>query len=186
MKPINNERGAVLVVALIIMGILMVIGTVITMTTSLELNIAGNEKMAKTAFYQAEDGRILASSVLQSAAWGTDLCSSDYFEGNQDIIIGDCNFMMEAPNDPDTPSTIDPDHRDQTADLQLTDSTGVLVDIDKISTQTLPGGSAEFGTGYEGAGKTGSVMVMSEINSISGTSGGASSQIRVEYRLKPQ
>jgi len=189
MKPINNERGAVLVVALIIMGILMVIGTVITMTASTELKIARNEKLAKTAFYQAEGGRVLASSVLQSAAWGTDMCVAPNFpnfEGNENIIIGHCDFFDEDKNDPDTPSPINPAHRDETADVELTGSMAALLDIDKVSTEPLPGGSAEFGSGYEGAGKSGSVMVMSQIDSISSVPGGATSRVLVEYRLIPQ
>ena len=57
MITIDNEKGTVLVVALIVLGLLMVIGTAITMSSSIELKIARNEKVGQNAFYRAESGR---------------------------------------------------------------------------------------------------------------------------------
>ena len=79
MKLINNEKGAVLVVALIIMGVLAVIGTSIIITSSIELNIAQNDKVAKTAFYRAENGRVIAAMAAEAAAWGIDYADGDEF-----------------------------------------------------------------------------------------------------------
>lgn len=178
MKPINNERGAVLVVALIIMGILMVIGTAITMTTSIELNIARNEKVAKTAFYRAENGRVLAAMAAESAAWGTVYENDDIFEENADIIIRDGDFIMEDMEDVDTASG--------SPDIQMTGSLSASVDVDKLSIEPLPGSSAEFGSGYEGAGKMGAVQIISRIDSIGSGPGSATSRVLVEFRLVPQ
>ena len=50
----NNEEGFVLVVALITLVLLTVFGIMATRNTSIELNIAGNEKVAKQTFYQAD------------------------------------------------------------------------------------------------------------------------------------
>jgi hypothetical protein len=178
LKPINNEKGAVLIVALIIMGILMVIGTAITMTTSIELKIARNEKVAKTAFYRAEGGRVLAGSVLRSAAWGTAYNDGDNFEGNADITITDGDFVMEAIGDSDTASA--------SPDVQMTGSLSASVDVDKLRTEPLPGSSAEFGAGYEGAGTAGAVQTIYLVDSIGSGPGSASAQVEVEYRVVPQ
>ena len=178
MKPINNERGAVLVVSLIVMGILTVIGTAITMMSSIELNIARNEKMAKSAFCAAEDGRVIAAMALQSSAWGTGYNDNDNFEGNADITIEDGDFMMEALNDPDTAC--------DSPDVQITGTLIAKADADKTGTAPLPGAAAEFGAGYEGAGTSSSLLVFYEIDSIGYGPAGATSRVVVEYRLIPQ
>ena len=178
MKPINNERGAVLVVALIIMGVLMVIGTTITMTTSIELNIARNEKVAKTAFYRAEGGRIIAGRVLRSLVGGEEYNDNDNFEANADITIRDGDFEMEEIGDPDTASG--------SPDVELSGSLSANVNVDKLDTLPLPGYSAEFASGYEGVGKAGGVQVIYEIDSIGSEPSGATSQVQVQYRVIPQ
>ena len=95
LKQINNEKGAVLVVALIVLGLLMVIGTSITMTSSIELNIARNEKVAKTAFYRAENARVMAGMALESADAGTTWANGESFRGNSDITMADGSFYTD-------------------------------------------------------------------------------------------
>jgi Tfp pilus assembly protein PilX len=53
-KTINNEQGFVLVASLMMLMVLMIIGIAATNTTTLELQISGNDKLAKQTFYQAE------------------------------------------------------------------------------------------------------------------------------------
>jgi hypothetical protein len=178
MKPINNEKGAVLVVSLIVMGILTVIGTAITMMSSIELNIARNEKMAKSAFCRAEDGRVIAAMALQSSAWGTEYSDGDNFEGNADIIIKDGDFMTEVLNDSDSPTG--------SPDVEMTGTLLASADVDRLGTAPLPGAAAEFGSGYEGAGTSSSLQVFYQIDSIGYGPAGAVSQVIVEYRLIPQ
>ena len=178
MKAIRNEKGAVLVVAIIMIGLLAVIGTVTTVTTSIELNIARNEKVAKTAFYRAENGRVIAATAVQTAAWGTDYNDGDNFEGNAEITIEDGDFIMEGIGDSDTTST--------SPDIEMTGSLSAIVDVDKVSTEPLPGGSAEFGSGYEGTGKSGAVQSIYLIDSIGSGPGSARARLLVEYRLIPQ
>lgn len=178
MKPINNEKGTVLVISLIVMGVLTVIGTAITMMSSIELNIARNERMAKSAFCRAEDGRVIASMALQSSAWGTEYEDDDIFEGNSDIIIKDGDFMSEALNDSDESSG--------SPDVEMTGTLLASADVDKLGTAPLPGSAAEFGSGYEGAGTASSLQVFYKIDSIGRGPAGAVSQVIVEYRLIPQ
>ncbi len=178
MKPIHNEKGAALVVALVITGLLMVIGTAIVMTSSIELNIARNEKAAQTAFYRSENGRVIAAEVTESSAWGIEYNDNDNFEGNTDITITDGDFIMESYNDADT-ATASPD-------VHMTGSLAANVDIDKLSTQPLPGSAAKFATGYEGAGKMGAVQIIFQIDSFGTGSDRAGSHIRTQHRLVPQ
>ena len=59
MKRTQQDEGFVLVTALLIMLILTIIGIATTTNTSIELQIAGNDKVFKKTFYEAEAGAIL-------------------------------------------------------------------------------------------------------------------------------
>jgi hypothetical protein len=51
---LRNEDGAVLVIALIMMGLLILLGVSASTTTEIEMQIAGNERSHGIAFYAAE------------------------------------------------------------------------------------------------------------------------------------
>ncbi len=53
-NTLNNQQGFVLVASLMMLMILLVIGIAATNTTTIELQISGNDKLAKQTFYQAE------------------------------------------------------------------------------------------------------------------------------------
>ncbi|MBN1841600.1 MAG: pilus assembly PilX N-terminal domain-containing protein [Deltaproteobacteria bacterium] len=177
---LNNEKGAVLVVSLIIMGLLMVIGTSITMTSSIELNVARNEKVAKTAFYRAENGRIMASKAILSADAGTTWTDGASFEGNADITMADGSFFTEGF---DVSNTVD--NVSSNPDMQLSGNLGADLDIDKIQVGPMPGASAEFGAGYEGVGHEGMVQAIYRIDSIGREPSGSEARVQLQYRLLP-
>ena len=183
MKSLDNEKGAVLVVALIIMGLLAVIGTAIMMTTSIELRIARNEKAFKTAFYRAENGRIIGALASEAAAWGIDYVDGDNFEGEPNITILDGDFIAE---DFDPDNTIDKVTQDP--DVRMTEGGDISaeVDVDKLSVSSLPGASAEFAAGYEGAGASSGVMTIINVDSIGNEVTGARAHIKVRYMLIPR
>jgi Tfp pilus assembly protein PilX len=182
LKPINNEKGAVLVVALIILGLLMVIGTSITMTSSIELNIARNEKVAKTAFYRAENARVMAGMALQSADAGTTWPNDgdSFRDDNSDITMADCDFYTEGF---DVSNTVD--DVSSSPDMQMTGMLLADVDIDKIEVGPAPGASAEFGSGYEGTGHEGMIQAIYQVDSVGHEPSGALAQVRLEYRILP-
>ena len=55
-KAVGNEKGIVLIVALMLLLALTIIGINSITTTSFENIISGNERLANTAFYSAEAG----------------------------------------------------------------------------------------------------------------------------------
>lgn len=67
-KGFFDERGAVLVIALLVMAVLSLIGTIAVMTSSIEINISANESLAKQAFYAAEAGWTVAVCWLDTQA----------------------------------------------------------------------------------------------------------------------
>jgi len=180
LNTIDNEKGAVLVVALIIMGLLVVIGTSITMTSSIEMNIARNEKVAQTAFYRAENARVLATRIIRSVFSGESYSDGDeYDQTGSDVFVMDGDFPHEALNDSDI-HTGAPDVRVGTSALVQ-----AFVDVDKLSVGPLPGGSAEFGSGYEGAGKAGSTQTIYQIESHGRRDPNTEALVRVNYRQLP-
>jgi len=176
LRLINNEKGAVLVVALVILGLLMVIGTSITMTSSIELNIARNEKVAKNAFYNAENARILAGRVIRAVFSGSSYSDGNEYETGSDVWVMDGDFPHEEIGDTD-PST---DVRVGTASSPL-----AQVNVDKIDVGPLPGSSAEFAAGYEGAGTAGAVQVIYAMDSEGAAAPNARALVEVEYRMLP-
>jgi hypothetical protein len=54
---INNENGFVLVASLVILLLLVVIGTSAVTNSTIEIQIAGNERVHELAFYSAEAAR---------------------------------------------------------------------------------------------------------------------------------
>lgn len=62
-KTIQNERGFVLITSMMMLVVLMVIGIAATNTTTIELQISGNDKAAKMNFYEAE------ATAYEGARW---------------------------------------------------------------------------------------------------------------------
>ena len=95
----NNEKGSVLLVALIMLALLSLIGVAATRTTSTELQIAGNEKFQKIAFYTADAAR--GYVVMSPNLYGgnnIDVSSPLYFPDDTDhsltypLILGSQEF----------------------------------------------------------------------------------------------
>lgn len=64
----HDTRGAALVTGLLVMGVLMILGTAAIMTTSTDIQISGNHRTAREAFYAAEAGTEEARARLRANA----------------------------------------------------------------------------------------------------------------------
>lgn len=62
---IENEQGFVLITSLLMLMVLLLIGIAATNTTTIELQISGNDKLAKQNFYEAESTVYEGSWVLK-------------------------------------------------------------------------------------------------------------------------
>lgn len=65
-KTIDNESGAVLIIALIMLSLMTIIGAAVSNTSSIETLISGVEKDQKEAFYAAEAGVDHVKGLLKS------------------------------------------------------------------------------------------------------------------------
>jgi len=66
---IQNEDGFVLVIAMIMMVILTIMGVSATNTTTIELQIAGNDRSSKEDFYNQEN--CVLTGLFKSPVWMT-------------------------------------------------------------------------------------------------------------------
>lgn len=175
-----KERGAILVVALVLMIALIMMGSLAVMITITERNISRNHKMAKEAFYLADSGYPLAIKIIDDITHSNEAFYPGFIvEGNlgnevMDYYKGDANL-----NDKDTDS---PRNSPDIKSTLLKQS--ISIDIDRTSTTLLYGGSAEFGSGGEGAGFGGkaSKKMLFKINSQGRVQGGALSNVITVYR----
>ena len=98
----GNEEGFILVVTMMIMVILTVIGIAMTRNTSTELQIAGNDKVHKQTFYEADGGTEFASEIIEQniaclkfeANGGGSVTQTDS-DGNNDLVL-DSNIAIES------------------------------------------------------------------------------------------
>lgn len=65
---INNERGSVILLAIVMLVLLTIVGISTTNTSSIELQIVKNEKMYKECFYKAEAGAFEAAQKIRNDA----------------------------------------------------------------------------------------------------------------------
>ncbi len=66
-KQVQNERGFVLISAMLFLVLLTIIGIMATDTSNVELQIASNDRMIKQDFYNQEMG--LVTAAINSSDW---------------------------------------------------------------------------------------------------------------------
>lgn len=138
-KTLKNEQGFVLIVSLLMLVVLMIIGIAATNTTTIELQISGNDKAAKQTFYQAEAGTQVGISLLGTETERQD--KDNYTEGA--VTVKNKEFYL---NDYTTPTP--------TPDWSAPDATmGQTSLVYRSKSKTAPGGAMHMISAYEGEGK---------------------------------
>jgi hypothetical protein len=163
--PLNNHRGSALVVALLMLVVLTLIGISATTTTTFELQIAGNDKSYKQAFYAADGATEMVGELMeqniedrdwdkvdgsgQLSAAGTDIDGANpYYRGN---------VRVESPNPYMNREPMDGIPSDANRDViypKLANNSDPHTNIKAVGNTTLSTGSAvQLIAGYEGKGK---------------------------------
>lgn len=93
LQPLINENGFVLVIAMIMLVMLTLIGIAATNTTTIELNIAGNERQASRQFQAVDSGWKAAGIFLNKRASPPDFINTadpltvrNYGNGNNGVL----------------------------------------------------------------------------------------------------
>jgi hypothetical protein len=89
--PRANEQGFVLVTAMLILVILTLIGISMTNTTVTEIQIAGNDKLQKQTFTQADGGTEAGSNLLEE-----NISCPDGFSGPAPLQIGGAEITANS------------------------------------------------------------------------------------------
>lgn len=164
---IQDERGFVLVAALLIMLVLTILGIATTTNTSIELQIAGNDKVHKRTFYEAEGGVMLGTELLEenfscpagftnnlrqpgqppAAAGGTVYVRNKTL--GSAAVMDSATIVGKLADPANTYDAISPWNGVGVAPTQ---EVGYL--YFGGGTSVLPGGALEMAAGYEGKGKS--------------------------------
>jgi len=192
-KKRRKEEGAIIVVAIFVVLALVVVGSLATMFTTVELDISKNDKMAKEAFYVADAGTPISTKILKDMILneGIDYSDPSYYEYQEAGISFDSYiFINEVRNyyDPVTESDLNdkiadnPDYMpDITAQVAGRD---IAIDVDWRHRKSGAGGSLLFAMGYEGIGADrshGGVKIYYDIHSKGRTVGNTAAEVKAFY-----
>jgi Tfp pilus assembly protein PilX len=165
-NSLKNENGFALLGTLLILVLLIIIGLVASTNTNLELQIAGNDRIHKETFYQADGGaqigiRLVEESVGNAGPFTTlnaDSTLRDPVNPNNTILVVDTQVAINAVMNRFATSGIHNWNRDlayfpggYNAATAATDPhTNIIVDG---ATTTVAGAGLQMIAGYEGKGK---------------------------------
>lgn len=172
---LKEDEGSVLVVALLILVILTLIGISATRTTEIELQIAGNEKASKAAFYNADSGAYATPKLIRS-------CVDNNL---QPVVVG---ITYQATPPAFYRQVWGYDAYDNADDISYSlGGHNVFVDVRRDRVEHLVGGMLEFGSGADGVGggSIGGIAVIYDVDSTGQGPRLSEAEIVAEYRYVP-
>ena len=179
----KKEEGMVLVVAVFITLALVVVGTLASMQTNVELDIAKNDRFGKEAFFIADAGTPITTKVLKEMLLNEGINTSNY-----PGLTFDTNLLNEVRNYHEDDSDLndkDIDTPDNTPDIETTVLGRELdIDVDWRLRKSGAGGSLLFAMGYEGVGADrshGGVKIYYDIEAKGEVSGNTTAKISTVY-----
>jgi len=108
---LGNEDGSVLVVALVMLVLLTIIGISASTTSTIEIQIAGNEKIYKQNFFRAEGGAMDGVQTLENTPTPlTDLAQLDCLSSMDPCVL------LAEPTDAEIRDNNFPANRTQSLD----------------------------------------------------------------------
>lgn len=148
----DNENGSALIFAILILAVLTIIGISSITTSTIEIKIAGNDKVYKTSFYAADGGTEIGREMIEQNLSCPSGFSSEpltIFGSSGSIIVENKTFSYKE----DEPVVDYPS--DTVRDLHFpADDTQPHTNIVAFGNTRLSTGSAlQMSAGYEGKGK---------------------------------
>lgn len=167
LRPLANEDGFVLIAAIVILFILVILGMSTTTTTNIELQIAGNDKVAKQAFYQADGGTQLGGRMVEENVGCPNGFTANQIGSSITVVPTRLAFWQTTPGDLTNNTLVSPDFGDANNDGTDDDGDGLddrafyyTPDAGRTTnvivagtTQYAAGSSIQMTAGYEGKGK---------------------------------
>lgn len=190
----DQQQGAALVIAVLILLILTVIGVYAITTATFETKIAGFDREFKEAFYTADSGEPIGidaikaiihyvptspsnlSTLTTNPLWNN-ILKDNLFDNNE--IFTDGRNTDDPINAPNIRAT------GQQIGFPSSSHTRLRADIDRLASYQITGGAQQFASGYEGIGSGGggSVGIIYEIDSVGNyTYTNAQAELEAGYR----
>lgn len=169
----QNEGGFILVITMIILVLLTIIGISATSLTNIELQIAGNDRVHKETFYQADGGTEVGMLMIEEniscplgfKATGFNDNDPDTFVNLKAVQVADSKFALD-----ENQSTVakKASHSGSLADMPADDARSIRIPADITNpvdtnphtnlvifgdTQLMQGSAIQMAAGYEGKGK---------------------------------
>lgn len=143
---VKNEEGMILGMVLMLMVVIAVLGIMAVNTSTIDIQIFGNQKRSSESFEVAQGGVDVSIPIIENTL--IDGASPDFTALPAIVLEG--SVGDEILGVPDSPA----EDNAQLDDVTVTMAGGATarVDIDRLYTQALAGGSLEFAGGYEGVG----------------------------------
>ncbi|WP_310600885.1 PilX N-terminal domain-containing pilus assembly protein [Desulfobulbus sp.] len=170
----NNEKGFVLVGALLILTLLVLIGVSATTSSMLELQVSGAERIHSETFFQADSGiqvavRLIEENLAVTSGF-TSFSSSDILKdpdavANNTIVIA--TKTLSSNGDDRMPTNTDRDIGYYPNGFDpVTATTDLRTNITVSGfTDSVEGFSMGMGMGYEGTGRRESGKIVYTIHS---------------------
>lgn len=144
-KRLKNEEGMVLVLVLVLLMIIAILGVMAINTSTIDIQIFGNQKLSSESFEVAQAGidvsiPVIENTLIDGAA--PVFNPSDKIQLATDVmneVLGVAVSADSVSNLPDVTVTME-------------GGANARTDIDRLYAQPVAGGSLEFAGGYEGVG----------------------------------
>ncbi len=180
----RNEDGFLLVITMVMLVLLTLIGLSATQLSRIELQIAGNDRMHKETFYQADGGTEVGSNLLEE-----NISCPTGFSGTAPKTIGSVEivsnlkfWMIEtAPADPYPSDDVGKRHIRYPANDALPHTNLNFFGNSSLST----GNAIQMIAGYEGTGfsaATGGGQLVTNVDSQRIGLSNSASVVRVMWR----
>jgi hypothetical protein len=147
---LKDEMGSIIPVAVVMLALVLLIGIAATTTAVLNMQMAGNERRHKIAFYEADGGTEAAQEILElNIACPGGFSSDDLLIGRARIVDSDMWLQQGGPSVPY------PSDDDAVRDIQIPNSDAVPHTNVTLfgNTEFTTGGALQMAAGYEGLGK---------------------------------
>ena len=147
-NTLTQERGSVLIVAVLILMLLTLIGISATKTTDIEIRISGNDKFHKMAFHNADTGVYSIPKVISTAL---NTKQTPPFPDSTNNLV---QYADGTATDPDFfEELVGIDPYDTTADISFNNDNAspIQIDVQRLKSVTIAGGGAEFASGVDGS-----------------------------------
>ena len=180
---IQDETGSVTIIsAILILVILTLVGLAAMDTTTVELQIAGNDQRSRIAFYNADSGVYGVPKIVSRMV---DISNPVGVAGEADSIAAGAAWDPTSNRNLFFDQVMGYDPYDPTSDVVMGQGGfSTQVDVERVRSRVLAGGGAEFASGVEGigVGATGGMAVYYELDSWGQSTRGAVSNVIADYR----